>query len=317
MGRVEERGKKKKKHKKSRWILWILLLAIVGAGGYIFYQYNQGLKMADTKNTKQAEKNKESFQGEEVHYGEMNVLLIGSDTRGEGGGLSDSIMVAHYDQDNHIPKLVSFMRDTFVEIPGHGKHKINAAFSIGGPELLRQTIKENFDLDINYYAIVDFKGFSKVVDIVAPDGIEVDVPHRMSKGIGMTLQPGRQVLHGKKLLGYVRFRKDNEGDFGRVKRQQEVIGKLKEEAMSASSIVKLPKLIGVITPYVDTNIDSKTIFSLSKDVLFGNTKPTQDFRIPVDGSYRDARYPYPEGLVLEIDMEKNKQELKQFLDSNS
>ena len=71
---------------------------------------------------------------------------------------------------------------------------MNAAFSIGGPELVRKTIKENFDIDIHSYAIVDFTGFSKIVDVVAPNGIEVDIPYAMSHGIGMTLQPGNQVV---------------------------------------------------------------------------------------------------------------------------
>ncbi|PLT31537.1 LCP family protein [Peribacillus deserti] len=313
MGRVEQRVKKR--HRKRRIVLLTFLLLMIAGVGYAFYQYNQGLNMADVKDTSEETKHKESFQGEDVHYGKINVLMIGSDTRGEGGGLSDSIMIAHYDQDTHEPKLVSIMRDTYVSIPGIGNRRINSAYSNGGPELLRQTIKENFDIDINYYAIVNFAGFSKVVDIIAPNGIEVNVPHKMQKGIDMTLQPGRQVLHGDKLLGYVRFRKDSQGDFGRVARQQEVIGKLKTEAMSVTSIMKLPKLIGVINPYVDTNIDSGTILSLSKDVLFGNTKDTQNLRIPVDGSFWDANI--NGAAVLQIDVEKNKQALQEFLNSNN
>ncbi|MBM7691016.1 LCP family protein required for cell wall assembly [Peribacillus deserti] len=313
MGRVEQRGKKR--HRKTRTILLILLLLIIAGLGYAFFQYNQGLNMADVNDAKSEANHDESFKGEEVQYGQINVLLIGSDTRGEGAGLSDSIMIAHYDQESHEPKLVSIMRDTYVNIPGGGMRRINSAFSNGGPELLRQTIKENFNVDINYYAIVNFAGFSKVVDILAPNGIEVDVPHTMREGIDMTLKPGRQVLHGDELLGYVRFRKDAQGDFGRVARQQEVIGKLKNEAMSVTSIMKLPKLIGVINPYVDTNIDSGTILSLSKDVLFGNTKDTQNLRIPVDGSFRDARI--NGAAVLEIDIEENKQALHEFLDSKN
>ncbi len=141
-------------------------------------------------------------------------------------------------------KLVSIMRDTYVDIPDHGKHKINAAFAFGGPELVRKTIKQNFDIDIQYYAIVDFTGFSKIVDVIAPDGIEVDIPYAMSHGIGMTLQPGNQFLNGDQLLGYVRFRHDIQSDFGRVERQQEALSKLKEQAVSIHSLLNLPKLLG-------------------------------------------------------------------------
>jgi polyisoprenyl-teichoic acid--peptidoglycan teichoic acid transferase len=107
---------------------------------------------------------------------QINILLLGIDSRGEEHSRTVTIMIAHYDAKNHQPKLVSIMRDSYVNIPGHGKQKINAAYAFGGPELLRKTIKENFDIDVNYYAIVDFKGFPKVVDPIAPNGIEVDIP---------------------------------------------------------------------------------------------------------------------------------------------
>ena len=77
----------------------------------------------------------------------------------------------------------------YVEIPGYGMHKFNAAFSFGGPELVRQTLKYNFDVDVQHYAIVNFEGFAKIADVIAPDGIEVDIPYDMSHGIGMMLEP--------------------------------------------------------------------------------------------------------------------------------
>lgn len=206
------------------------------------------------------------------------------------------------------------MRDTYVEIPGHGMQKINAAFAIDGPELLRQTLKQNFDIDLHYYAVVDFEGFSKLADIIAPDGIEVDIPHQMSEDIGMTLEPGRQVLHGDELLGYVRFRKDADGDYGRVQRQQEIIGKLKDEAVSIHGLMKLPKLLGVADPYIDTNVDSKTILTVGKGLISGSEHPMETLRIPVDNSYQNVRTDV--GAVLEIDVEQNKQALEEFLSAD-
>lgn len=128
----------------------------------------------------------------------MNILVLGIDSRGEDHSRSDSMMVIHYNKKQKQPKLISIMRDSYVDIPGYDKQKVNAAYAYGGPELVRKTLKESFDLDINYYAVIDFKGFAKIVDAVAPDGIEVDVPKKMSYGIGMTLRPGKQVLHGER-----------------------------------------------------------------------------------------------------------------------
>ncbi|MGE7764937.1 LCP family protein [Peribacillus sp. NPDC096540] len=253
------------------------------------------------------------FQGTEPQFGEINILLFGSDSRGEEHARSDTLMIAHYNQNTHSMKIASIMRDTYVDIPGHGMQKINAAFAFGGPELVRKTIKENFDVDINYYAVVDFEGFSKIVDIVAPNGVEVDIPYEMSYGIGMTLHPGKQILHGDKLLGYVRFRHDRLSDFGRVERQQEVVSKIKEQAVSVHSLVNLPKILGVADPYIDTNVDTPTILSIGKGLIAGKSKSMESIRIPVKDSYENETVNV--GAVLKIDINKNKQALKDFLAS--
>jgi len=310
---------KRKRRRRVRWgrvISVLFVFAIVGVGMYAIVEYYQGTQIAKAGNFKSDNKNAKSFKGEDVKFGKINVLLLGSDTRGEEHARTDSIMIAHYDQNTHQTKLISIMRDSYVDIPGYGRQKINAAYAIGGTELLRQTIKENFGININYYAVVDFKGFEKVVDVIAPKGIEVDVPSKISYGIGMTLQPGKQVLHGDKLLGYVRFRHDNLSDFGRVQRQQEVIGKLKNQAISMTSLLKLPKLLGVIDPYVDTNINTPTLLSLGKDILTNKSSKLQTLRIPVNGSFTNERYD-DVGAVLGIDLAQNKQAIDEFLSTNS
>ena len=253
----------------------------------------------------------DEFEGADPQFGEINVLLLGSDSRGDEDARADTLMIAHYNQTTHQMKLVSIMRDTYVDIPDYGYHKMNAAFSIGGPELVRKTIKENFDVDIHSYAIVDFKGFSKIVDVIAPDGIEVDIPYAMSHGIGMTLQPGNQVLNGEQLLGYVRFRHDRHNDFGRVERQQEALSKLKDQAVSIHSLMNLPKLLGVVEPYINTNVDKRTILTIGKGLLIGKTEEIETLRIPVENSFEEKRV--AAGAVLSIDFEKNKQALQQFL----
>ncbi|MED1471158.1 LCP family protein [Bacillus salipaludis] len=308
-----------RRRRKVRWkrvfgLLFILMIIFTTA--YSIYQYKRGLSIAEAGSYLGNKKQTDTFKGKEVKFGKINVLLLGSDSRGEKHSRTDSIMIAHYDQNSHQAKLISIMRDTYVDIPGHGMQKINAAYAFGGPELLRQTIEENFHIDVNYYAMVDFKGFSKVVDVLAPDGIEVDVPHQMSSGIGMTLNAGKQTLHGDKLLGYVRFRHDNLSDFGRVERQQEVLTKLEDQALSMGSVIKIPKLLGVINPYIETNLDSSTLFSLGKDLITNRSSNLKTLRIPVDGSFTNERFD-DVGEVLSINLDQNIAEIDKFLTSTS
>ena len=251
---------------------------------------------------------------QDPQFGEINVLLIGSDARPGETGLSDTLMIAHYNQNTNRVKLVSIMRDTYVEIPEYGKQKINAAFAFGGPELVRKTIKDSFDVDVHYYAVVDFNGFPKIIDLIAPDGIEVEIPYEMSYGIGMTLHPGTQILYGNELLGYVRFRQDRKSDFGRVERQQEVLSKVKDQAVSLHNLVNLPKLLGMSDPYIDTNVDNRTLLTIGKGLLMGNAEKMETLRIPVEGSFANERVNV--GAVLSIDVERNKQVMQDFLSSD-
>ncbi|MBP1081455.1 MULTISPECIES: LCP family protein [Bacillus] len=309
MNRTDLKKQKKRKFRWFRFILFLMVFILIAGTAYWIVQYNSGKSAASEDAPK---KEDYQFDGSIPNNGEMNVLLLGSDSRGEELARTDTIMIAHYSDKQKQPKLISIMRDSYVSIPGYGNNKINAAFAFGGPDLLRKTIEENFGIDINYYAIVDFEGFEKVADIVAPNGIKVNVPHKMSEGIGMTLQPGEQTLKGKQLLGYVRYRKDTQSDFGRVARQQEVLSKMKEEATDIESITQLPKILGTIEPYVTTNVPSTAFLGLGRDIVLGDTKEVDTLRIPVDGSYTDQSYSNI-GSVLDLDIEENSQAIKDFL----
>lgn len=321
------RRKKKIKRKYKRGILMLFTLLLLAGGGYVAAQYSSGLSFANDDQTTDVHTESkdtndevaelhasfEDFEGVASPTGEINVLLIGDDARGdEDDTRSDALMIGQFDPNTNKMKLVSIMRDIYVEIPDNGMEKVNGAYALGGPELVRKTLKHNFDIDVQYYAIVNFEGFSKIADVIAPDGIEVDIPYEMSHGLGLTLHPGQQKLDGEHLLGYVRFRHDVHSDYGRVERQQEALGKLKDEAMSFQTLVNLPKLVGVINPYIDTNIDSKSLFTVGKGMLAGGKdNKMESLRIPVENSFSDLRTDV--GLVLEVDFEKNKQALRDFL----
>lgn len=107
----------------------------------------------------------------------VNILLIGGDSRGDDAGRSDSVMVASIDPVSKKAHLFSVLRDTYVEIPGHGKSRLNAAFSYGGAELTKQTVSNLLGIPIQHYVYTDFTGFMALVDALG--GIEIDVEKDM------------------------------------------------------------------------------------------------------------------------------------------
>lgn len=303
---------KKKKVRWGRIFGALLFISIFIVGLFTIIQYIEGSIKTLNQPLKKAE-GKRTFQGEKKQLDSpVNVLLLGSDSRGEEQARTDTIMVAHYNPKSHKIKMISLMRDMLVAVPEHGQQKLNAAYTFGGPELLRETIKNHFGLDLHYYAIIDFKGFEKAVDLLVPNGIEVDVAEEMSHGIGMTIEEGKQQLHGKELLGYVRFRHDRLSDFGRIQRQQEVISKLKEEAIGLQSVAKLPELLDLLNTYIDTNIESPTLLSIGTDLLTKDSE-IETWRIPEDGSFQNVT-DEELGAVLEVDFKKNDEGLANFLE---
>lgn len=311
--RANRKQQQKKQRRKKRLVkvIFFLFLVVISVGTYVYFQYRSGmseaLKVVDDKKQEEYE-----FNGKKDQYGGTNILLLGTDTRGKDKGNSDTIMIVHYNSNKGTYKLTSIMRDVYVDVPGVGKRKINAAQAYGGPDLLRQTIKENFDVDIQYYSMVDFEGFVHIVDELFPKGVEVNVQKEMSENIGVTIKPGMQRLDGKHLLGYVRFRNDSENDFGRVARQQEVINKVASEMMSIHGVTKAPKLVGIVTPFINTNLQPSNMIVMGKDYVLKHKGNIETFRVPVEGTYTDKRI-NGVGEVLDLDLEKNKEALHQFI----
>ncbi|TWT26463.1 LytR family transcriptional regulator [Planomicrobium sp. CPCC 101110] len=246
---------------------------------------------------------------------EINILLIGSDRRNDENGLSDALLVANYNPETNGIKLISFMRDTYVDVPGHGMQKINAAHAFGGPELVNDTIHKNFGIEPDFYASVDFDGFPKLFDLIIPSGIEVDIPYEMSHGIGLTLEPGLQKLQGEQLLGYVRFRNDRKSDFGRVERQQEILTAVKKQGLSFHTLMNFPKILEAIDAYIDTDIERQVLWSIGKSLIQDGSGEMETLRIPAAETYTNERV--DAGEVLSLDFEANKEILSRFLSNSS
>ncbi|MCZ2803693.1 LCP family protein [Modestobacter sp. VKM Ac-2983] len=154
----------------------------------------------------------------------VTFLLVGSDTRAEiaPGELpdarSDAIMLARFTGDRERVQVVSIPRDSWVDVPGHGRNKVNAAYALGGPTLLVQTIEQLTGVRIDHYAAIDFAGLIQVTDDLG--GVDVEVSETTSNG-PYTFTAGLNHLNGDQARWYVGQRYDLPGgDFDRVKRQQ-------------------------------------------------------------------------------------------------
>lgn len=194
----------------------------------------------------------------------ITFLLLGSDTRGEERGRADTIIVARLCPVEKRLVLVSIPRDYQVEIPGYGTRKINAAYALGGARLMIETVSQYLGIEINHYAVIDFQGFKNVVDALG--GVTINVEKRMyEKGhSNINLYPGVQRLNGDQALAYVRFRHDREGDFGRIRRQQQFLKALQDELLKASSIPKYPRIASIIAENVETDLSVSDFLYLAR-----------------------------------------------------
>lgn len=291
----------------KRLILIILGILLVFEC-YLIFSFLQGYESTKNAQSKQTI----SFNGEEApDQNDLNILIIGTDSRGEDRGRSDSLMVAHYDQKRKQPKLISIMRDSYVDIPGYGKDKINAAYSYGGIELVRKTLKENFDLPIEYYVTINFDHFKEAIDNLFPKGVTIDAEKDLDLD-QVFIKAGKQKMDGNTLLQYSRFREDEEGDFGRIRRQQQVLSAISQQVTNVTSLSKLPKTTGKLLGYVDINLSESTILSVGKDFALGDTKKIETLAVPIDKTW-EFNNDTPSGSVLELDTEANAKAIQTFL----
>ena len=297
-----------KPKKKRRWrrTLVMILIAILG---YSVISFGIG-NFAAKHDSSMPKIETQEFNGVKSENGKRNILLLGSDTRDNISGRSDSMMVLQVDGFGK-PKLVSFMRDMYVNIPGVGQNKLNAAYAYGGADLVRQTLKENFGIDCRYYAMVDFQTFEKGVDALFPRGVQIDAEKDMSSYIDAPISKGPQRMNGHTLLNYARFRMDEEGDFGRVRRQQQVMQSVFGQLINPLVLLRGPYAAGKIWGYLST--DMPNTYVVSHLLNFAKAVGGIDrLTLPVDGSwsYIDTDNA---GSALAVDTNQNAQSAQGFL----
>lgn len=211
------------------------------------------------------------------------ILLIGIDRREEGGNtLNDVNIVVYVHPKGRFASMLSIPRDTAVEIPGFHTDKINAAYGLGeiylsdaggGPALIRKTVENFLGIPIDYYALVDFQGFERLVDLVG--GIVVDVPAPLEDNeypvgtVGYTriyIPAGLQHMDARTALQYVRSR-HADSDFGRNRRQQQVLLALRDRILQSgllSDLGRLEPLLVEMGRTVQTDIPLDTLLALAR-----------------------------------------------------
>jgi len=251
-----------------------------------------------------------------------SVLLIGTDGRSlDERGRSDTMMLISINSSTKKINVTSFMRDSYVEIPGYGWDKLNASYSYGGAELLMDTIEHNFGVKIDDYVSINFLSFASIVDSVG--GIDVDLSDAEAGEINVILQAevnqimgdnvtddllsggGKNVhLIGKQALAYARIRHIGNADFERTERQRRVVDLVMNKMKSFSPIM-MKNLASNVLPDVSTNMETSELYLLSLRAPMLLSYERVPLQIPVDGSYYGESTPSGDALIVDLDSNYN------------
>ncbi|PYI50637.1 hypothetical protein DLM86_28100 [Paenibacillus flagellatus] len=316
--------------RKAKWIALActaVILCVVGYYGYSFYQFGTNIQekkddpflgQFKTQNMSATEEAPPKWEGKE----RVNILLLGADSRGTSKNevpRSDTIMVASIDPLTKKAHLFSILRDTYVKIPGHGEDRVNAAFSLGGPNLAMRTVGELLGISIQYYVYTDFQGFMALVDAIG--GIDIDVEKDMKyrdseePEFDINLKKGFQHMDGKTALQYVRFRHDATSDFTRTERQRKFMTAVADKMQTTSSILRLPSILNKIDPYITTNMSITDMIKLGSLGFEVKAQGVTGVQIPPSSLLQDSNV--GGASVLTVNKAKLLQYVKEQLNGES
>ena len=260
-----------RRHLRSKVLLAVAALLVVALGVSVTYVYSiersvtQNLTRADNLPAESPTKPGQSPRPPASATGALNYVLLGSDSRDLGNsanGRSDSIMVVHLNATRDKAYIISFPRDMYVNIPGHGKNKINAAFSFGGPKLAVATLEDLTGVRMDHVALIDFDGFIRLTDDLG--GITVRNRHAFSSH-GYDYPKGKITITGEQALWFVRERHSlPHGDLDRAENQRNVIKAIVQKGLSRSVMadpVKYLKFVSGLAEHltVDNSLSNDEI----------------------------------------------------------
>lgn len=313
--RINRRGDKElaRQAKKSRrrlkiWqrvliaLLALILLAVAVAGIFFgrYYGLLGDLDIGDNPFTKVNVENQS-----EANQKTMNILLVGLDSRKDNyTGRSDSMILCTINRQSKKFIMTSFLRDSYVNIPGHGKHKMNAAYALGGSNLLINTIYENYGIVVDRVAVFNFLLVIDVIDYLG--GINVDITDEELPYLNMYIHdqneelynsatpnkgqinsgPGNYTLTGNQALAYARIRYVG-SDVKRSERQRLVLSEALEKAKNLST-AQLSQMATQFLPRIKTDLSSSDAASLIVTLLRAGSYEQGGMAIPTDGTWKDA-----------------------------
>ncbi len=292
--------KKKKGRQKStasKVLLYsavVLVIMLVAGGIWVKSLWDQVYEVKDGQVEMDSEVQRESLPDI------MTLLILGLDSR-DPVKRADTIMLLSLNRRTNEINIISIPRDMRVEIPGYGLDKINHAYAFGSVSLTRQAVEDFLDIKVDYYITTDFEGFTNIVDLLG--GIELEVEQRMRYyGIDVTIEldPGVQYLDGDKALQYVRFRRDSEGDLGRVRRQQKFLKALLQEMIAFRNILMFPKLMPELANNMKTDLELNRAITLANKLKSVDIEEINTLTLPGRvGSIGGISYVLPEEEEIE------------------
>jgi len=272
--------------KKRYAVALITASLIVAIGGGTYYWRGHLIQQAVTAVVAQPTEPIETGIPAEAQKDRVNVLLLGSDARGNEASRSDTMILISADTKSKHVSIISIPRDTRVNLPGIGLTKITHANAMGevnggvhaGTLAAVQASSNLLGVTINDYVKLNFVGFQKIIDAIG--GIDVTLP----KAVG-SLNAGNQHLNGDMALELARNRHDlSDGDFGRQRDQFYILSSMGNKMLSLENVPKLPQLLNIIhADLMDTNLSDTQILALATDFKGVAKDNMKYFQLPGKG----------------------------------
>lgn len=291
-----------RRHKVLAGLAVLLVLLLTMGAGALWYA-NDALKSIDRFASRLNPDDRATKPADGPGAEALNILMLGTDKGSQGQSIaeeledgdwsrgafrSDTIMILHLTADRDNAYLISIPRDSYVEIPGENKQKINAAFSFGGPDLAVQTIEQLTEVYIDHVAIVDWAGFKDLTTIIG--GVEVTIPETFEDaGTNRTWEEGTYKLRGEEALDYVRTRYGlPNGDFDRIKRQQNFLRATMQKTLSQGTLanpLKLRDLLNAVANNmtVDSDFTAGKMRKLARQMRSMGSSDVSYLTVPIRG----------------------------------